>query len=359
MPPRIRRPPQWSQDYDEFGETLPSETSRSGPVQTRHGRRVRPPVRYESDAGSDPPQPTSQRRNQPTPAEGARRSARVRADASDPGEADSRLLESVRVQYERLWTEASESTTASEEAEEERLSGSSYHPSGSASRGSSGSMDALDMALLQEERNREDMPLGWRAGVDVQQHYVGSFNQVCQTCYAVRWRGEDETICCPNTRANDIVTVLQTLFPQAAPEPLHLLLATYPRGRDGRTFLQRIRAYNNALSFASSGISISNLGTQGVYYLQMHGSVYHLMPPLRQASGDPIYGQIYMVDGDEEQLERRQGVVGGEPLHVESLAMLQSHNPRAQSARENIQVPGTDGLVPEPTWLAQVQPELC
>lgn len=90
------------------------------------------------------------------------------------------------------------------------------------------------------------------------------------------------------------------------PPPLDQLLAVYPRGRDNRIFLERIHSYNNAISFASSAISLNNLAVRGVKYLEMHGSVYHLIPPVRDDNGEPIYTQIYMIDGEEAQVARRQ-----------------------------------------------------
>lgn len=340
MPPRNRRPPKWSEDYDEFGHSpLSTEAPNSGVARTRPRRQVRPPARFASDADSDSAQASAPQPNEARPTEEIRpRTSRANRGVASAGTGRfSRLLESVRAQYERLCTEDSPSVTESSEEPYEQLSDSSYAPSGSIARGSSGSQEAPDVELLQEERGREDMPVGWRAGAQVSPHYIGPFNEVCQTCYAVRWRGEDATICCPGNRRPGIIATLQTLFPEPAPEQLHVLLATYPRGQDGRTFLKRIRAYNNALSFASSGISLNNIGMEGVYYLQMHGSVYHLLPPLRQASGQPMYGQIYMIDGDEDQLERRQGVIGGQPLYESSLSMLQSivqqHNRFARTYR--------------------------
>ena len=93
---------------------------------------------------------------------------------------------------------------------------------------------------------------------------------------------------------------------------------------------------NNALSFATSAISLTNLDVRGVKYLEMHGSVYHLTPPVRDDNGEPIYAQIYIIDGEEAQVRRRQDVLHrNHGLNIGQLRMLQNiiqeYNPMAQT----------------------------
>ena len=123
-------------------------------------------------------------------------------------------------------------------------SGSDYLPSeDNSSRGSSANENPVEQPLLLEEHAREDMPPGWGTGRDVQPHYVGPVNVICAYCEAVRWRGEDRTICCPSTNTEPKVAKFRTFFPRPPPPPLDQLLAVYPGGRDNQFFLERIRAF--------------------------------------------------------------------------------------------------------------------
>ena len=75
---------------------------------------------------------------------------------------------------------------------------------------------------------------------------------------------------------------------------------------------------------------------QGVKYLEMHGSVYHLIPPITDQNGEPIYAQIYMIDGEEAQAARRQDVLHtNHGLNIGQLRMLQNiintYNPYART----------------------------
>ena len=95
-----------------------------------------------------------------------------------------------------------------------------------------------------------------------------------------------------------------------APHPellMHLLTATDPRGR---AFREQIRAYNNALAFASLGANLDKglaNAKRGVYTFRIHGVMYHRIGRLMPNEGEaPAFAQIYIHDGtaDAEMANR-------------------------------------------------------
>lgn len=340
MPPRQRRPPRWVEDYELEGPST-SAPSSSFEGRTRSGRRVAAPNRYHPEEyepsfaarglhGPQDRQPDGPRDPVP-PDTGEPRRNRAIQDWV-------RLVERLRVVYAQINLEDRPPTPeTSHGSEEQATSLSEYEPSqNTGSRGSSAMSVGHEPNLLQEERGRDDLPIGWGSAADTRQHYIGPFNVICQKCYAVRWPGEDPALCCPPADNERKVRKLSSIFSEPCPAPLHEMLATYPRGNDRRLFLQRIRAYNNALSFASSGIQVTNLQTQGLKYLEMHGSVYHLIPHVQNPDGEHVFAQIYMVDGDEAQLQRRNQVLhpnhGLDLGHLRMLqGIMQDYNPFANT----------------------------
>jgi hypothetical protein len=100
--------------------------------------------------------------------------------------------------------------------------------------------------------------------------------------------------------------------------------------------LDNIRAYNNAFSYSSCGAKIdeSMLGQRGVYTFRIQGQLYHLIGALLPQPHDvPKFAQIYLYDGDEQQVQFRMSHFPEDhlnPLIMSALQrMFQNFNPYA------------------------------
>ncbi|GFR68921.1 DNA helicase PIF1, ATP-dependent [Elysia marginata] len=93
-------------------------------------------------------------------------------------------------------------------------------------------------------------------------------------------------------------------------------------GLKAKRFREKIRAYNNALAFASLAVNEEIL-PPGVYCFKIHGEVHHSIGPLmpdQTVNQRPKFAQIYIYDTDNEIENRTQWNDG---LDQEILADLQ------------------------------------
>eukprot|EP00727_Mastigamoeba_balamuthi_P003463 m51a1_g13113 hypothetical protein (420) ;mRNA; r:97-1907 len=130
--------------------------------------------------------------------------------------------------------------------------------------------------------------------------------QSCPHCAAMLWpselRGRRSSVrrwgfCCENGKVQ--IEVLD-----APPEPLQSLLL----GNDERSvrFRRNIRGYNCALQFASSTIDVGE-AMWGAHNVRIHGSLYHVIGPLRPAPGQPAkFAQMYVFDTVAQQADARR-----------------------------------------------------
>ena len=154
----------------------------------------------------------------------------------------------------------------------------------------------------------------------VDEHSGGSMTYSCSVCQAKFWAGEKLSgstkscykfsLCCGEGKV--------VLLP-VAPHPelsMHLLTATDPRRR---AFREQIRAYNNALVFASLGANLDKglaNSKRGVYTFHIHGVMYHRIGRLMPNEGDaPAFAQIYIHDGTADaEVANRQRHLGDAAL---------------------------------------------
>lgn len=117
-------------------------------------------------------------------------------------------------------------------------------------------------------------------------------NNVCSFCNAYRWKEERPGICCKKGMVR-----LDQL-----PQPPSELLRLYDTG--GSTFLNNLRAYNNALALASIGCSEQIMhGFSPTFKVQ--GKVYHRIGSLKPEGVEmPKFAQIYFYDTDHETQNR-------------------------------------------------------
>ncbi|KAG2209273.1 hypothetical protein INT47_005565 [Mucor saturninus] len=135
-------------------------------------------------------------------------------------------------------------------------------------------------------------------------HNLGGMSTVCSYCHAYMWVQERSDsgvntaqfqLCCGSGKYR--VTPLQS-----TPGLISNLL----RNNDQRSkeFKINIRAYNNALSFASMGVNLDESvqnSRGGAYAFRIHGSIYHRIESLLPAdNAAPSFAQICVYDAENE-----------------------------------------------------------
>lgn len=129
---------------------------------------------------------------------------------------------------------------------------------------------------------------------------IGSMNQKCNHCNALKWKDEFPSMCCQNGKVR--------LSPyDKLPDILHCLLTdNHP---EHKHFLKNIRKYNGCFQMTSFGareIITSTTSNNRILAFKVLGQVYHkagsLFPnPNKRAR----YLQIYFVGEDQRELEDR------------------------------------------------------
>ena len=132
--------------------------------------------------------------------------------------------------------------------------------------------------------------------VSMQSHYCESlFNSpCCPHCKAYRWEGERESLCCCKGKVK--LDPLQ--------QPPSEMIALFNVNRSGSTFLEHIRAYNNALALASLGCNqVCMPGFNPNFKIQ--GKMFHRIGSLLPADNQtPKFAQLFFYDSDNELANR-------------------------------------------------------
>ncbi|KAI0697423.1 hypothetical protein C8T65DRAFT_582689, partial [Cerioporus squamosus] len=166
------------------------------------------------------------------------------------------------------------------------------------------------IAARQFELQQQALPKGRRVYKEpVTCHDLGLMNSVCTHCGALHFLDERLT---KSSKARPLYSVcclqgqISLPLPSLPPQPLRdLLNGADPRSR---AFREKIRRYNAAFAFTSSGARLSTAqlaGTEGPYSFMMQGAVYHQIGSLLP-NGDaaPCYAQLYIYD-DQQALDAR------------------------------------------------------
>ena len=145
----------------------------------------------------------------------------------------------------------------------------------------------------------------------VEEFYVGSFNEECQFCGALRLPRESKYICCSGGK-------VRLTMKKDMPESFRALLWNNQEVR------KNARAYNQALSFTSVRTKVDNtvLNGRGIYNYRISGELYHAYGDLNANVGpeEAEFAQIYIHDPNE-QMRRRLAIFEG--LDEEALQVLQ------------------------------------
>ncbi|KAI7947053.1 hypothetical protein MJO29_011580 [Puccinia striiformis f. sp. tritici] len=107
-----------------------------------------------------------------------------------------------------------------------------------------------------------------------------------------------------------------------------------------RKFQDQIRAYNNALSFASCGTTVNRTvqGQRGIYTFQVQGALFHdIGSVFPRSSAVPSFSQIYVVGGNDAAEAESRAAASRTSLNVTILLKLQRYitrnNPYSQFYR--------------------------
>ena len=161
----------------------------------------------------------------------------------------------------------------------------------------------------------------------VEQHSCGLLEFKCRFCQARHFRGEKGSdgkfsSCCHKGKV--------VLEPGRPFPPFLQDLMSNPSNSNYRNFLDNIRNYNSALSFASMGAKIVSMNGYGPYCFKIHGQTCHqtsnLKPPDNLA---PKYAQLYILDSAEATDYRMQLPENEKclPIIMEKIdAIIRQHN---------------------------------
>ena len=162
---------------------------------------------------------------------------------------------------------------------------------------------------------------------NVDQHHCGPFDAMCQFCASRNFAAERPadkkfTSCCRKGRVKlpKPTNVGGTVLPY--PTFLQQLLSdpTHPKYRH---FRDKIRSYNNAISFASMGAKIIDFPGRGPYVFKIHGQTCHqtshTLPVNDQA---PQYAQLYVLDTTTQATDVRQQHQANEDCRQEIMYQL-------------------------------------
>ena len=165
---------------------------------------------------------------------------------------------------------------------------------------------------------------------------IGLMNQECPHCRALRFHSEKKSICCHNGKSHG--QHISHLSPHSSLLPLFSGISS-----QSRSFIKKIRKYNQAFSFTSMRSNLdANLANEsdGVYTFRVNGELYHRIGNFEAQNGnDPQFCQIYFMDPDIQSERRLQIFSDLDAATTQVLHQsLQSHNLLVQqfvSARES------------------------
>lgn len=159
---------------------------------------------------------------------------------------------------------------------------------------------------------------------------------VCTDCQALHWMSERLTKSSKlNPKFGSCCLQGKIQLPpidHAPPELNALYMTNTPRAR---AFKERIRNYNNALAFTSTGKNVDDRINNGIgpYVFKLHGKLTHRAGSLLPVPGErPQYAQLYIYD-QTEALEYRlshnvnvqAGVDRGVMLELQDMLFRKHH----------------------------------
>ena len=146
----------------------------------------------------------------------------------------------------------------------------------------------------------------------IETHDCGPLNVQCQYCKAYHFEKEKPSdgkfkSCCHKgkiklERKDPFPTFLENLMTNQN-DPFH------------HNYMDQIRSYNSALSFASMGATTVSIPGHGPYVFKVQGQVYHRTSHVEPINGEtPKYAQLYVVDSAQATEQRMSSQGNGRCL---------------------------------------------
>ena len=138
---------------------------------------------------------------------------------------------------------------------------------------------------------------------EIEIHYLGPMDAVCQYCNALHFAGEKPAdgkfkTCCHKGKV-----IKQR---EEVPEYLKEVMSN-PQHPDYKNFNENIRSYNSALSFASMGAKNVDFQGKGPYCFRVHGQIYHCTSNYHPNNNEARqYAQLYVVDSAQANTIRNE-----------------------------------------------------
>ena len=137
---------------------------------------------------------------------------------------------------------------------------------------------------------------------DIQEHYSGQMNILCQHCNAKHFKAEK--VANKKNSFHDCCSHGEVIL-EPLPDPPPILKSLFDGTHEqSKHFHERIRCYNNTFAFASFNanlVKFNNNRRPGPFCFKIHGQVYYqvntsLYPHPNES---PSYGQLFIVDQSE------------------------------------------------------------
>lgn len=157
----------------------------------------------------------------------------------------------------------------------------------------------------------------------------------CLHCHAKRFPYEPDGFCCCKGEIQ--------LYDVSAPNDLLQLYGSH--SLDSKDFRKHIRAYNNAFSFTSFGVTLDTRYTSehtGVYTFRAQGQVYHFMNSLYPSNETPAYLQLYFYDTEREVANRTNYAPNLRRPVIEKLIDILQPNPYSVFFRSLREIPNLE-----------------
>ncbi|XP_051153690.1 uncharacterized protein LOC127276975 [Leptopilina boulardi] len=136
---------------------------------------------------------------------------------------------------------------------------------------------------------------------DVQEHYIGPMDVLCEHCEARHFAAE--RVSRKKNSFNDCCSHGEVVL-EPLPEPPTILNELFNgTHEESRHFFERIRWYNNSFAFASFNANLVNFNNRrpGPYCFKIHGQIYYqINTSLYPSDNENLsFGQLFIVDQNE------------------------------------------------------------
>lgn len=157
---------------------------------------------------------------------------------------------------------------------------------------------------VESHRNRLILERQRQESAEIDEHYCGQMNIICQFCSSKNFSAERPSdgkfkSCCRKGRVKLEKPIDAEGNLLSYPNFLFNLLMD-PSNPDHKNFRENIRSYNSAVSFASMGAKVLDFNTRGPYIFKVHGQICHRTSHMQPLNGEaPQFAQLYVIDSTQ------------------------------------------------------------